>query len=88
MKCHTAESPVPLAETKIPSVRVYRLPDYVFFSHTRHFAAKVDCARCHGAVERREALTVEVDHSMKGCVDCHKETNATIVCTACHELGQ
>jgi hypothetical protein len=72
----------------VPSKRVYKLADFVVFSHARHAAAKVECGRCHGPVYEREQLTAEVSHSMKACVDCHKQTKATIVCTACHELGQ
>jgi hypothetical protein len=87
--CHTADSKISLTEeVRIPARRVYRIPDYVLFSHARHAAAKVDCARCHGPVEARDVLTVEVEHTMKACVDCHKETKATIACAACHELGQ
>lgn len=73
---------------QFPSQRIYRLADYVFFSHARHGAAKVDCARCHGPVYERAVLAKEVDHSMKACIDCHKQNKATVVCTACHELGQ
>jgi len=72
----------------IPSRRVYKLPDFVVFSHAKHLVAKVECARCHGPVNERDRLTLEVEHTMKACVDCHRQTKATIVCTACHELGQ
>ncbi|MBM3813824.1 MAG: cytochrome c3 family protein [Acidimicrobiia bacterium] len=85
--CRTCHTSFP-DDAKFPAQRVYRLADYVFFSHASHVNAKVDCARCHGPVNERPVLTKEVDHTMKACVDCHKEHKATVVCTACHELGQ
>jgi len=30
----------------------------------------------------------EAPVKMKACVDCHKESKATVDCTACHELNQ
>src|SRR5262245_60860976 len=53
-------------EKPIPWVRIYRLPDFVFFSHAKH-GTKVSCAECHGRVERRDVLTAEVAHNMKTC---------------------
>ncbi len=74
--------------SKIPSQRVYRLPDFVFFSHSVHVKAKAECKTCHGDVWQQETLSVFRPIHMKGCVDCHKEKQATQVCLACHELGQ
>jgi hypothetical protein len=71
-----------------PTQRVYRLPDFVFFSHGRHRTAKVECAACHGPVMERETLTREVPTTMKTCVDCHRASHASITCTICHELSQ
>jgi hypothetical protein len=76
---------------KIPSQRVYQLRDFMIFSHARHAgkeAAAVECARCHGPVYERDALVAEVEHTMKSCMACHKESKATVACVACHELGQ
>lgn len=81
--CHT-EKP----EQSIPSQRVYRLPDFVFFSHARHTAAKVECAACHGDVKAQAKIELHRSTKMAACVDCHKESKATVVCNACHELGQ
>ena len=33
-------------------VRVYQLPDFVFFSHAKHSEAEVACTKCHGPVEK------------------------------------
>ncbi len=71
----------------IPWVRVYRLRDFVLFSHASHLAAKIDCVACHGPVEKRAVLKEEVPVKMKTCVDCHQARRASLDCTLCHELG-
>jgi predicted CXXCH cytochrome family protein len=74
---------------KFPAKRVYRLPDFVVFSHARHVAAKVECQTCHGEVAAQAALVKTIPSTtMKFCVDCHKAKTATVVCTSCHDLGQ
>lgn len=77
-----------MAERKIPSTRVYELPEFVFFSHAKHATGKVQCKSCHGDVLRQDTVNAEQPLKMKWCVDCHKQTKATIVCNNCHELGQ
>jgi hypothetical protein len=74
--------------TDIRWVRVYDLPDFVFFSHQAHLRAKVECRTCHGPVERRTALWKEKDISMKACIACHKEKGASTACNYCHELNR
>lgn len=81
--CHTQ-----IADRKIPSGRVYRVADFVFFSHAPHVTGKVECSGCHGDVNQYETLKVERPLTMVACVSCHKEQKATLVCNACHELGQ
>ena len=56
------------------------LPDFVFFSHTKH-TAKFECVNCHINIEKHE-------YKMKWCVDCHKQNKAAVGCNTCHELGQ
>jgi hypothetical protein len=72
----------------IPWVRIYRLPDFVFFSHGTHANAKVACAECHGPVPQRDALAAEIIQNMKNCMDCHRLRKARNDCHLCHELGQ
>ena len=72
----------------IPWTRIYKVRDYVFFSHAKHAAAKIECAACHGPVERRAVLSREVNLNMKFCVDCHRARGASIDCNHCHELNQ
>ena len=81
--CH-----VDMAGRTIPSSRIYEIPEFVFFSHARHAAAKVGCKSCHGDVALQETLKAEQQIKMKWCVDCHKQNKASIVCNKCHELGQ
>lgn len=69
-------------------VRVYHLPDFVFFSHASHYKAKVECVSCHGPVAQRDVLAQEVPTRMQTCVNCHKESNASTSCVLCHQLGQ
>src|ERR1019366_8841572 len=69
-------------------VRVYKLRDFVFFSHAKHVNANVACADCHGPVETRDVLAKEKSTSMVACVDCHRARNAPVTCNVCHELGQ
>jgi Cytochrome c7 and related cytochrome c/Class III cytochrome C family len=69
----------------VPWVRVYQLPDFVWFSHRTHLEAGAKCDRCHGAVSEREALWKEKPLTMESCMNCHRETNASNACNYCHE---
>jgi hypothetical protein len=95
--CHPpikAESPeiarllaVAAAGERLAWVPVYRVPDYVFFSHARHVKAGHACAECHGPVETRDVLQKEVSTSMNACLGCHRRKAAPQDCVACHQLG-
>lgn len=96
MACHTqvkTDSPAiqRLAEyhktgEPVPWKRVYRLPDYVFFSHQTHVTkGVVTCEACHGPVQDMEVMQRVKDISMAACVECHKEKAAPTGCTACHD---
>lgn len=63
--------------------RVYELPEFVWFSHTRH--RRAPCATCHGEVAQRDELHVEVQIDMKFCRSCHQKTGARDKCGTCHE---
>jgi cytochrome c3-like protein len=67
--------------------RLYKIQDFVFFSHNRHANAKVQCSACHGKVCESDVLKQEVKFSMVFCVNCHKAKNATVKCNACHTLS-
>jgi hypothetical protein len=54
-------------------VRVYRLPDYVFFDHGAHVAAGVGCESCHGRVDRMPLTRQAASLRMTWCLDCHRD---------------
>jgi Cytochrome c7 and related cytochrome c/Class III cytochrome C family len=40
----------------IPWVRVYKVPEYVYFPHKAHIRAQLKCQQCHGAVEQMTTI--------------------------------
>jgi cytochrome c553 len=57
-------------------VRVYNLPDHVFFSHAQHVnAGGISCQKCHGVVEKMDRISQWSDLSMGWCINCHRTTN-------------
>jgi menaquinone reductase, multiheme cytochrome c subunit len=72
---------------EIPWKQVYRLPAHVYFSHRRHAGlAKIQCEVCHGAMAEMTAPPTAplVVHTMGFCLDCHRRSNASVDCLACH----
>jgi hypothetical protein len=69
----------------IPWVRVYKIPEWVDFSHKSHLDAGAKCENCHGAVAQRDAIYKEVETSMAACMDCHRQHNARVECNFCHD---
>lgn len=54
-------------------IRIYKLPDFVFFSHEQHVTAgEIDCEACHGNVKEMNRLFQVPDLSMGWCINCHK----------------
>jgi len=77
------------AGTPVPWVRVYDTPDYVFWSHGAHLAAKVDCVECHGKVADQEVMQQQTDVvTMLGCRRCHDAKQVFTDCGDCHEPRQ
>lgn len=68
----------------IPWIRVYWLPDHVYFPHKMHIRAGLVCAACHGEVASMERIKRSVKLSMGWCMDCHKKKKASIDCWTCH----
>ena len=94
MSCHsTIEAKTP-GEKKLAAfarmnrdiewARVYQLPGFVRFNHRQHVQAGAKCETCHGAVTERTALFKEKEVSMGVCMDCHRQTRASIDCGTCH----
>ena len=56
-------------------VKVYNLPDHVFFSHAQHVTAGgITCQKCHGDVAENDVIKQVTDMSMGWCIDCHRNT--------------
>jgi hypothetical protein len=70
----------------IPWIRVYEVPDWVYWKHGTHLEAEIPCADCHGAVAERDVIAVETNVvKMLGCVTCHDKRQVFSDCTtACH----
>jgi len=74
------------AGKRLPWAPVYRIPDWVSFSHKKHTAVEgITCASCHGPVAERAVLQREKDLSMAACMDCHNAKKASNHCLFCHE---
>jgi hypothetical protein len=57
----------------IPWVKVYDLPDFVYFPHKRHLRAGVECQTCHGPVETMKIVSRTTPMKEEDCLACHKE---------------
>jgi hypothetical protein len=69
----------------VPWVRIYQVPDIVWFSHASHAKdAKIECSTCHGQVAQRDVLFKEVSTSMNSCMSCHAERKVSNGCDFCH----
>jgi hypothetical protein len=97
MKCHIsvkADSPAIVAlagffkrKEAVPWARLYRLPDFVSFSHKRHVGkAEISCAACHGDVKSQDVAAKEKSIGMQSCMACHDQRKANNNCDACHAI--
>ncbi len=61
-------------------IKVYNLPDYVFFSHAQHTGAgNLKCTECHGNVQEMNRIVQVSDLSMGWCIDCHRTRNVNFM---------
>lgn len=57
-------------------VKVYNLPDHVFFSHGQHVSAGgISCQECHGPVEKTDRISLANELTMGWCINCHRTKN-------------
>jgi hypothetical protein len=68
-------------------IRIYQVPSFVTFSHKTHTSAGAQCEECHGPVAQRDAIALEKDVSMGGCISCHTQKAAPTGCDTCHQLN-
>jgi hypothetical protein len=60
-------------------VRIYKLPDFVFFSHEQHVSAgQLSCEACHGPVKEMNRLYQYTDLSMGWCIKCHETRKVNV----------
>jgi hypothetical protein len=74
-------------EQTLAWVRVYRVPSFVTFSHKTHTSSGAKCEDCHGPVADRDAIALEKDLTMGGCISCHTAKGAPTGCDTCHQLN-
>ena len=71
----------------VPWVRVYQVPDFVWFSHQVHYReGHIECETCHGPVAQRDVIAKEKPTSMVACVECHEKNKASTDCGRCHDI--
>ncbi|HEY4716940.1 MAG TPA: cytochrome c3 family protein [bacterium] len=69
----------------VPWVKIYFMPDHVYFSHKRHVLKGIDCSVCHGDVKTMEKIIKVYSLNMGWCVSCHRSKNAPLDCYTCHK---
>jgi len=52
-------------------IRVYDLPDFVYFDHSVHVRQGIGCTTCHGPVGEMPLTRKVADLSMRWCLNCH-----------------
>jgi len=72
----------------MPEKALYKLPEFVYFSHARHSSANIGCEQCHGSVFEQDVVELHMPMRMKACVECHKASGVAGTCTTCHEAIQ
>jgi c(7)-type cytochrome triheme protein len=69
-------------------IQINRNEGHVYFSHAAHVSlAGMQCSDCHGNVRawtESPRLPDPYLHSMKACMNCHRERGAPNQCAACH----
>ncbi len=48
----------------IPWIRIYKVPEYVYFAHKPHIRADLTCQTCHGQVQTMEVVTAKTGQSL------------------------
>ena len=88
MNCHSQiwkDSPelAPVHESwrtdrSIEWIKVYDLPDYVYFNHSIHVAKGVGCETCHGRIDQMPLVSQHPSLQMSWCLECHRATERYI----------
>ncbi len=68
-----------LPSNPIKWLRVYTLPDHVYFNHSQHVVVgKQECATCHGDLKKMTVAEQKNPLTMKWCIECHKKTEVAM----------
>ena len=59
-------------DRSIEWVKVYDLPDFVYFNHSIHVAKGVGCETCHGRIDKMPLVSQHPTLQMSWCLDCHR----------------
>ncbi len=54
-------------------LKVYNLPDFVYFNHSIHVAKGVGCETCHGRVDQMALTYKATSLYMEWCLECHRQ---------------
>jgi hypothetical protein len=57
---------------------VHDLPDFVYFNHSVHIHAGIDCSHCHGDVASMPLVHKVRALTMGFCLDCHRNPQAYV----------
>ena len=60
-------------DKSIEWVRVYALPDFVYFNHSIHVSKGVGCTTCHGPIADMALTWRATSLQMEWCMDCHRQ---------------
>jgi hypothetical protein len=73
------------SKKRVPWVRVYQVPGFVFWSHETHLADNT-CQDCHGEVSTMQVMHKAKETNMASCMACHAKKQVSNACNFCHEL--
>lgn len=54
-------------------VKIHDLADFVYFDHSRHMAAGLDCIDCHGEIDKMDVVYRKNSLKMAWCLKCHRQ---------------
>ncbi len=60
------------SDASIEWVKVYDLPDFVYFDHSIHVSRGVGCVSCHGRIDQMNLVRQIPTLQMEWCIDCHR----------------
>src|SRR5579863_7867986 len=60
------------SDTRLNWIKVYDLPDFVYFNHQIHVNKGVGCATCHGRVDQMPIVYQFPSLQMEWCLGCHR----------------